>query len=186
MSIQKATLTVVLAGTISLAAGFAVHSWLRQRDAGNPATETQTAAHAVGQLPRFSLPDLEGTTRNSTEWLGKVLVINFWATWCPPCRREMPDFIQLQDEFGAQGLQFVGIAIDQVELVRDFAQSIAVNYPILVGDTDAIELSRTLGNRFSGLPFSVIFDRGGKVLHVQAGELHRERIEEVIRPLLAN
>jgi len=184
MSVEKATLTVVLAGAISLAAGFAVHSWLQHRDAPQSPSTARGADHTITHLPQFSLPDLAGNTRTSTEWLGKVLVINFWATWCPPCRREMPDFIQLQDEFGAQGLQFVGIAIDQADLVRDFAQSLGVNYPILVGDTDAIELSRILGNRFSGLPFSVIFDRTGKVLQAQPGELKRASIEKVIKPLL--
>ncbi len=136
------------------------------------------------ELPAFAYPDLEGVSRSSEEWLGRVLVLNFWATWCPPCRREMPDFIEFQERHGAQGLQFVGIAIDSEQEVADFADGIGINYPVLLGETDAIALSQSLGNRFSGLPFSAIFDRSGKLVHAQAGELKRADLEQYAIPLL--
>jgi len=183
MRINHPATALLLAGITTLAAGYGVHLWLdSQPTEGRPAGRAHHKP--LGQLPLFSLPDLEGHTRFSNEWLGKVLVINFWATWCPPCRREMPEFIELQDSQGSRGLQFVGIAIDSPDPVKEFARSIGVNYPILIGDTDAISLSESLGNRFSGLPFTIIFDRAGKPIYTQAGEIDRRTLEEKIIPLL--
>ena len=96
----------------------------------------------------------------------------------------MPHFIELQEHQGSSGLQFVGIAIDSPEPVKDFAKSIGVNYPILIGETDAISLSESLGNRFSGLPFTVVFDRAGKRVYTHAGELDRQTLEDQVIPLL--
>ena len=135
-------------------------------------------------LPSFTLPDLEGTPHSATQWVGKVLVLNFWATWCPPCRKEIPEFIALQDELGAKGLQFVGIAIDEPAAVRDFATRIAFNYPVLIGDISILKLARRLGNRLQGLPFSVIFDRNGRVIYNALGELTPQTLRSQVDPLL--
>lgn len=188
MSASKRIPALILAVLATLGAGYAAHFLLARAPA-----EKQTAqlpprpgpdAGLLLELPAFAYPDLEGVNRSSEEWLGRVLVLNFWATWCPPCRREMPHFIEFQQRHGAQGLQFVGIAIDSEQDVADFADSIGVNYPILLGETDAIALSQSLGNRFSGLPFSAIFDRSGKLVHTQAGELKRADLEQYAIPLL--
>ena len=89
-----------------------------------------------------SLPDMEGKSQALAQWRGKVLVVNFWATWCSPCLKEIPEFVRMQDKFGNQGLQFVGIAIDNPVKVREFAAKYRMNYPVLVGEMDAIELAR--------------------------------------------
>lgn len=122
-------------------------------------------------LPNESFPDLSGTSHSLQEWSGKVVVLNFWATWCPPCRKEIPLFIDLQAKLGDKGLQFVGIAVDKTEDVRDYAEKNRINYPILIGSDNAIKLARQLGNHFDGLPFSIIFDRQGQATYLQAGEL---------------
>lgn len=132
----------------------------------------------------FSLHDLEGVTHQFSEWEGKVRVINFWATWCPPCRKETPMFVQLQDQFGASGLQLVGIAIDEKQKVQDFMDTFGVNYPVLIGDDDAIEVAKTYGNRFGALPWTVVVNRDGMIVHAQAGEFTRQKAESIIRPLL--
>ena len=150
---------------------------------GQPQTRAP-APGALSQLPEFTLPDQNGAPQASSRWAGKVLVLNFWATWCPPCLREMPGFMALQEELGEQGLQFVGIAIDSQEAVRKFVDSREINYPILIGDETAVRLSKELGNRLQGLPFSVIFDRTGAVVYVQAGELKPATIREHISALL--
>ena len=183
MRINHPATALLLAGITTLATGYGVHRWLHSQPTGEQLTR-QPHHKPLGQLPLFSLPDLEGRTRSSNEWPGKVLVINFWATWCPPCRREMPEFIELQKSRGSSGLQFVGIAIDSPDPVKEFAKSIGVNYPILIGETDAISLSESLGNRFSSLPFTVIFDRAGKPVYAKAGELDRRTLEEQLAPLL--
>ncbi len=141
-------------------------------------------AEVGSRRPDFALPDLDGVLRNVQEWDGRVLVVNFWATWCPPCRREIPDFIALQEQYGERGLQFVGIAIDERAAVADFVQELGVNYPSLVGQADAIELGRRLGNSLGALPYTVIVDRQGMLVFAKRGELSREQAEAVISSLL--
>jgi thiol-disulfide isomerase/thioredoxin len=136
--------------------------------------------------PEFSLPDLEGRKRVISEWDGKVLVINFWATWCPPCRKELPAFVQLQEKYARRGLQFIGVAIDEKDKVIDFTDTFGVNYPILVGDLEAIDISKAYGNRFGALPYTVITDRNGTIVFVQRGELLQEVAEKTILPLLGD
>jgi thiol-disulfide isomerase/thioredoxin len=119
------------------------------------------------------LPDSQGTPQSLAQWKGNVVVVNFWATWCAPCREEMPEFVRAQQELGPKGLQFVGIAVDDVDKVRAFAREIGLNYPALIGGYGAIELSKTLGNDLSALPFTVVLDRAGRVAHTQLGPLKR-------------
>ena len=136
------------------------------------------------QRPGFSLPDQEGVTHQLSEWDGKVMVINFWATWCPPCRKETPAFVELQDQYGEQGLQFIGVAIDEKDNVENFADTYGVNYPMLLGDLEAINISKSYGNRFGTLPYTVIVDRQGKISFIQRGELLKTTAEEKIKALL--
>jgi peroxiredoxin len=125
---------------------------------------------AVGeQRPEFSLPDTDGVMRSVSEWDGKLLVINFWATWCPPCLEEIPAFVRLQDRYREQGVQFVGIALDSVENVREFMAEHAMNYPSLPGQGDAIELGKRYGNTVGALPYTVAVSRQGKVLLTHYG-----------------
>jgi thiol-disulfide isomerase/thioredoxin len=138
----------------------------------------------VESLPEFTLTDLDGQPQPISRWAGKVLVLNFWATWCPPCLEEMPGFVELQDELGEKGIQFVGIAIDNPDSVREFLGSNPINYPILLGDENTISLSVALGNRFQGLPFSAIFDRSGTVVYTRAGTLDQDTIREQTATLL--
>ena len=149
------------------------------------ASEQPVGLAEVGsRRPDFSLPDLDGVVRDVSEWDGRVLVINFWATWCPPCRREMPDFIALQQQFGERGLQFVGIAMDEPETVAEFVETLGVNYPTLIAQADAMELGRRLGNAMGSLPYTVIVDRQGTMVFAKRGELSREQAEQVIVSLL--
>jgi thiol-disulfide isomerase/thioredoxin len=103
-----------------------------------------------------SLPDLDGKEQALGQWKGKVLIVNFWATWCVPCREEMPEFVKLQKEFGDRGVQFVGIAVDDPAKVRQFAAELGLNYPALIGGYGAIELSKSLGNRVGALPYTLV------------------------------
>ena len=131
------------------------------------------------------LPDVDGRQQALSQWQGKVLVVNFWATWCAPCREEMPHFIAAQAKDGGKGLQFVGIAVDQVDKVREFAQEIRLNYPALIGGLGAIELSKALGNELAALPFTIILDRAGNVVHTQLGPLKAAQLDALLDRLLS-
>jgi len=136
--------------------------------------------------PDFSLPDVQGKMRSSSEWDGKVLVVNFWATWCPPCVREIPHFIRLQQRYADKGLQFVGIAVDHPVAVKEFVNQININYPILVDTEDqsqAIAIAQKFGNHYGALPFTVIIDRQNMIIRRYPGELKPQTLEEIILPL---
>ena len=128
----------------------------------------------------LSLPDAAGQEQKLAQWRGKVLVVNFWATWCAPCREEMPQFVKTQAELGPRGLQFIGIAADDASKVKAFAQEIRLNYPALVGGFGAIDLSRTLGNTVMALPFTVVVDRAGNIVHTQLGPLAPAKLRSVL------
>jgi len=132
--------------------------------------------------PQVELRDLNGRTVRLSKYQGKVVLINFWATWCPPCRAEMPDLVRLQREHGKKGLQIIGITYppERKERVRTFARRLKVNYPIVLG-------TRELKARFSSdetLPLTVVIDRNGKVSDIIGGILLREEFDEKIKPLL--
>jgi thiol-disulfide isomerase/thioredoxin len=128
--------------------------------------------------------DLDEKVQALEQWKGKIIVVNFWATWCPPCIAEIPEFIKIQKQYEKQGVQFVGIAIDQKSKVQAFAKENKMNYPVLLGDLAGIDLARRIGNANGGLPYSVIVDRNGNVVATQLGTLSREKLEVIIKPLL--
>jgi thiol-disulfide isomerase/thioredoxin len=146
-----------------------------------PAVARGSSADAVFAA---SFKDLEGKPQALSQWRGKVMVLNFWAPWCPPCREEMPDFIRVQEKYRDRGLVFVGLALDEQDKVSAFADEMGVNYPILLGELEAVELARNIGNRLGGLPFTAVIDRRGKVVFTQVGGLNQAHLEKVIVPLL--
>ncbi len=149
-----------------------------------PKSKLKLVGDGEPTLPAFTLPDLEGTARAQTEWKGQVMVVNFWATWCPPCLEEMPRFIKLQEQLGSQGVTVVAIAIDDPSEVQDFVDVYELNFPVLIGGVQAIKLSNRMGNRFESLPFTAIYDRQGKSQFAQAGEISMEQLEQSVKPLL--
>ena len=131
-----------------------------------------------------SLTDTKGNEQSLAQWKGRVLVVNFWATWCVPCREEMPEFVKAQRELGDRGVQFVGIAIDQPDKIDAFAAELHLNYPALGGGYGAIELSKAMGNRLGALPFTVVVDRAGRVAHTQLGPLKESNLRSILAQLL--
>jgi thiol-disulfide isomerase/thioredoxin len=164
-------------------AGFYASLWLRNEPAPATAIEitgTQTA-EPIETLPEFTLADLAGSPRSIVEFSGKPLLINFWATWCAPCLREMPMFETLWQERSANGsLQIVGIAIDRLEDVEPYLKQTGVTYPTLVGRSDAMEAADSFGSAYVGLPFTVFVSAERQILHMHSGELHREQLDDIM------
>jgi thiol-disulfide isomerase/thioredoxin len=148
------------------------------------ATGANAQAIPVSARPDFTLPDLRGQKHEVSEWDGKVLVVNFWATWCAPCRKEIPFFNTLQAKYADKGLQFVGIAVDDAKAVKRFMQVIPMDYTVLIGGDDAIPIAKAYGNTQGVLPFTVFVDREGKIASIAKGGLTEEIAERTIAKLL--
>lgn len=134
--------------------------------------------------PDFILSDLAGQQQHISQWNNQVILLNFWATWCPPCQKEMPDFIEVFDEYKDKGFVVLGVGIDNKTHIADFVDTLGVNYPILVGEQDAIKVSRLYGNRHGALPYSVIIDKEGMIRYKTAGLVTRKQLVSLIEPLL--
>ena len=167
-------LILALMGVLLGAGASAIYRWYQEAN-----LEVETAG-AAERLPDFTLPNVDGSLWRAEEWRGKVMVVNFWATWCPPCRREMPLFVRLDERFRDRGVLFVGIAIDDPGAVRDFIDTHGIEFPILLGQEKGIELARRLGNRLEALPYTVVSDRKGRIRLRRAGEM----TERTLLPLL--
>ncbi len=130
------------------------------------------------QLPDASLPDLKGQTQSLNQWQGQKLLVNFWATWCAPCRKEMPDLVRWQNELMKKGLQVIGIAVDDADSVRAYLKESPVNYPILLAPETGALLSAELGNRMGVLPFSVFVGRDGIVELTHTGLITKKMVND--------
>ena len=130
------------------------------------------------------LNGLDGKPLSLEQWRGKVLIVNFWATWCAPCREEIPGFIKYQADHAAKGVQIVGIAVDTAERVAIYAKEMGMNYPLMIGGLETMELAREVGDRAGVLPFSLIIDRSGRVVATVVGVLRPEILEKSVLPLI--
>ena len=166
----------ILVAIAGLGAGVLSHRYAPVSAEAVPSTDDALAV---------KFDDLEGKSRALSEWRGKVLVVNFWATWCPPCLKEIPAFVDLQRRLGPEGVQFVGVALDGREEVAAFVRDHAVNYPVLAGEEDVARYMQQMGNTIGALPFTLVFDTQGKVRHVHQGEWTGPEAEAVLKPLLS-
>jgi len=130
-------------------------------------------------VPELTLPDLSGRQTSLRQFLGHPLIINFWATWCAPCRREMPLLQQLRHAYRGEGLEVVGIAVDFRAAVADYVARQAVEYPQLIGDDSGLAATEKFGMQ-AVLPFSVFADAHGRIVAIKVGELHRDEASYIL------
>jgi len=173
----------MFAAVVALLAGVYVGS---HRAGTSPQTAPVAKAQALANLYASRLEDVDGKPYSFSAWKGKTLVVNFWATWCPPCREEMPAFSRLQNRYALRGVQFVGIALDTTESVRAFAGQYPVSYPLLVSGSAGVELARQLGNASLSLPYTLVVSPGGDVPLDHLGPLAEHDLDLVLRTTLVD
>ncbi len=149
---------------------------------GSPTTQPYHSASPTTKVtaPQFTLTDIGGNPISLSTYRGKVVILDFWAPWCPPCRREIPDFVSLQNQYASRGLQIIGIGLDRPNNISSFVQQYGINYPVAVGD-DAIS---NLYGGVSGIPTTFIIDRQGNVTNKFEGFTNRNVFEVEIKKLL--
>ena len=148
---------------------------------------TEMPVPVAPKIPIFDLvlTDLNGKPQGLGQWKGRILVVNYWATWCHPCREEMPGFSRLQDKFRDKGVQFVGISIDDAAKIVEFQKETPVNYPLLIGDMNIMKSSAELGNTRQALPFTAVFDRQGRLAASKLGRLSEPELEGQLKDLVS-
>ncbi|MEN8128726.1 MAG: TlpA disulfide reductase family protein [Pseudomonadota bacterium] len=182
--------TYLVVAMAAVTAGFGLyHLWNKAQAPISmlqpPSAHPTAVLDVVGQhRPQFYLPDLNGQLLSIDQWDGKVVLINFWATWCPPCLKEIPAFIETLEVYGNRGFQIVGVAIDEPEAVIDLINDLGAQYPQLISADNGVELAKRYGNRYGALPYSVLIDREGIIRFTKPGELHREVLESHLEKLL--
>lgn len=166
-------LGAVLLGIAALSAG-----WIFNRFIHTPTEDASISADSAVTAPDFTLMDQAGQPRSLSDWRGKVVLLNFWATWCAPCVKEMPMLVELQDQYGAQGFQVLGITMDKPDPAAAFAEKLKINYPLLGNHYTVVDVQDAYGE--NRLPYSVLINRAGQVLWEYPGELDRATLEPKI------
>ncbi|HZT04219.1 MAG TPA: TlpA disulfide reductase family protein [Steroidobacteraceae bacterium] len=162
----------------------------REAVATSPAGEEPDADHppqprtVPSTLPQITLPDMQGTARSLSDWKGHPLVLNFWATWCAPCRREIPLLKRLRQERSAEGVEVIGIAVDFRDAVQRYAREMHIDYPVLIGEQDGLSAISAFGMD-TVFPFTVFADGRGRILTLKVGELHPDEARFILDRLLA-
>lgn len=169
-----------IAIVIALASGIYIGIEARGgREAVTP--ENAPTSRAIAKLFATRLNDPAGKTLAMSQWQGRTLVVNFWATWCPPCKEEMPAFSRLQTKYAANGIQFVGIAFDSADNVLTYSKQHPVTYPLLIGGSEGAELSRQLGNSLLTVPYTIILSASAEVHFTRMGRVSEQELDALLR-----
>jgi len=172
---KKASQLTVLLLVLGFLINFSLKPYINLSTNVSPLTNLSLA----NSLPNISLPNLAGETKSLSDWNGNNIILNFWATWCAPCLREIPMLNQLQ-ESKADSLQVIGIAVDREEPVQKFSSEFEINYPILIGQIQSMEAAQAFGVNVFALPFTVFILASNETLGVYTGELHQEQIDNAL------
>lgn len=180
----------IAVAVIAAAAGFGIYQFgIAPRsdteqaalpEASAPSAELQAEAGDSSlpeTLPDFTLANLDGEPQSIRSWQGKSMIVNFWATWCAPCRREIPLLRKIQAEHGAEGFQVVGVAVDFRDDVLKYAKEIGIDYPLLIGEQDGFDAVNKFGRGSMGFPFTVFTDNQQRLVLFHLGEIHPPQAE---------
>jgi thiol-disulfide isomerase/thioredoxin len=180
---MNSKLTYFIVAFVALTLGFLGAKEWRARQAQQAAVVAESAPLArlpVLTLPEFSLKNRAGELQSIHSWPGKSMIINFWATWCAPCRREIPLLIELQKQHEADGVQLVGVAVDFRDDVLKYADTMHIDYPLLIGEQDGMQAVDAFGIQAIGFPYTVFTDAKSEIITTHIGELTREQAELIL------
>ncbi|MDH4125037.1 MAG: TlpA family protein disulfide reductase [Gammaproteobacteria bacterium] len=178
---MKKIALVISVAILATALGFSLY--LNRAQMPEPVMPVAPISRSEPVAVNFELADLDGKVRNISEWHGKHRIINFWATWCAPCRREIPLLKAFQDQHGAENFQVIGIAVEFPGPVVAYAEQAQFNYPILVGEQDAMAAAESSGVSFIGLPFTMVVTRDGILVGAHMGEIHQQQLDSFVEVL---
>ncbi len=150
----------------------------------NNDTENINVNIDTSSLFDISMMDAQSKQQKLSQYQGKIIVLNFWATWCPPCREEMPELSQLYLDYQNKNVVVLGVAIDELNLVQDYLKASPVSYPILIEESERMDLSSHLGNTQGVLPYTVIIDANGKIAKTYYGRITKSLLSKAINPLI--
>lgn len=171
---------VVLTAVIAAAGGYLAYGYVAAERGEAPAENAAADLDGqplVGQRrPDYTLGSVDGSIISAADFDGQVVLVNFWATWCAPCREEMPMLMELREELRGDGFEVVGVALDDVQRARDFVEELDIQYPILVGSTDVMVTMQVYGNASGVMPYSVLVDRDGIIRWTRLGVLERDAL----------
>ncbi len=167
----KSLLIVLGLGLVAAGGGYGLY-----RHLASPSSVDEPG----GQAPEITLADLTGEKVSLSAFRGKLVLVNFWATWCTPCLHEIPMLLDMQARYGERGLQVIGPAMDTPEAVRNGAPQLGINYPVLVGDAEIVDAMQALGDTLGALPYSVLIDPNGEIVVRKHGEFKQPELEQLI------
>jgi thiol-disulfide isomerase/thioredoxin len=167
-------------GVLACAAGAMGGYWWVNRGGADKGAAASGSNPELARLFNAQFIGLDGETVAISRWRGKTLLVNFWATWCGPCREEMPDFVRAQTDFGGKGLQIIGLAVDRKEPVVRFAKELSINYPILMADVAWLDEVKKMGNPQGVLPYSVVFGADGAMMLNRVGKVKYSEIATIM------
>lgn len=167
---MRKTVLIVFACVVAAAAGFGVYKLV-------------ASGRAVDEPlpPGLSFTDLDGREHRLDEWHGKLLLVNFWATWCTPCMHEIPELVKLQKQYGSRGLQIIGPAVDDPDAVRASLAALGIDYPVMSGSVDNLTaMMEHLGNGVGALPFSIVVSPEGRLVGRHLGEFTPAELQALV------
>lgn len=168
---------------VMLTLGFSIYYYFLSPNKNNDAKDVDKSL-STQTFFAANLPNENGVSQALSQYKGKIIVLNFWATWCPPCREEMPELSQLQQEYANKNVVVLGIAIDEIGLVKEFAKSTKVSYPLFAAEEEGMTLGSALGNNKGVLPYTLIIDTNGNVVKTYFGRISKPLLKTVLKNLV--
>ncbi|WP_070108219.1 TlpA family protein disulfide reductase [Burkholderia plantarii] len=179
---SKRLVSVTAVAAVAIAGGLATGYWVRG-DVFESSAEAAPANDPVGALWAASVTDPDGKPQSLASFKGQKVVVNFWASWCGPCVKEMPELVALSHEYRQKGVRFVGVGVDSGQNVKAFLQKVKVDYPVVVSGYAGADLARNFGNTAGALPFTVVIDANGKVRMTKLGQIQPDALKKTLDTL---